>query len=174
MLFSLLSKNNRVTGSPRKFQPVLYMGKGSISFEDKVSVGLFSSPGFWSTYCYIESRSRDASVTIGKNTWINNGFSAIAAKKSIRIGCNCLIGIDVSIYDSNFHDLDPLKRHSGGTARVGDVEISDNVFIGSKVLILKNTKIGEGCVIAAGSVVSGVFPPNCLVGGNPASFIREL
>tara|TARA_R110002110_G_scaffold281153_2_gene495750 strand:+ start:1141 stop:1734 length:594 start_codon:yes stop_codon:yes gene_type:complete len=172
--FNLLSTNDQVTGSPNNSQPVLYLGKGSIYFEKNVKIGISSSPGYWSTYCYLESRSETASISIGENTWINNGFSAISEKKSIKIGCNCLIGIDVSIYDSDFHDLNPLKRHGGGNVRAGDVEIFDNVFIGSRVTILKNTKIGQGCAIAAGSVVSGVFPSNCLIGGNPASYIKKL
>jgi acetyltransferase-like isoleucine patch superfamily enzyme len=172
--FSLLSTNDRVSGKPHRNQPVQYLGAGTISFAENVKIGVYASPGFWSTYCYIESRGRTASIHVGKNTWINNGFSAIAEKRSIKIGENCLIGHDVFIIDSNFHCLDPVARHRGGHVSVGDVEIMNNVFIGSRVTILKNTRIGSGSVVAAGSLVSGHFPSNCVIAGNPALVIRQL
>jgi maltose O-acetyltransferase len=48
------------------------------------------------------------------------------------------------------------------------------VWIGDRVLILKGSEIGEGCVVAAGAVVSGKFPPDVLIGGVPAKIIRTL
>lgn len=172
--FLLLSTNSRVVGHPMRIQPVYYAGRGSICFGSDVKIGVNSSPGFWSTYCYIDSRDVNASITIGNRTWINNGFSAIAEKCKIQIGFNCLIGHDVTIYDSDFHSLNPSDRHCGGPIRVGDVIISDNVFIGSRATILKNTRIGSGSVVGAGAVVSGEFPANCLIAGNPAVVIRKL
>ena len=172
--FSLLSTNGRVLGRPYKNQPILFSGSGTISFGKGVSIGVFSSPGFWSTYCYLDSRGREASIHIDCNTFINNGFTVISEKSSIRIGKNCLIGHDVVIFDSNFHCLDPSTRHSGGHISVGDVEIAATVFIGSRVTILKNTKIGSGSVVAAGAVVSGDFPSNCVIAGNPAVMIKIL
>ncbi|MCL1485117.1 acyltransferase [Marinobacter sp. M3C] len=172
--FSLLSTNDRIIGRPEKNQPVFFSGLGSITFGKNVKIGVSSSPGFWSTYCYLDSRGAGASINIGSGTWINNGFAAIAEKRTIDIGRRCLIGHDVVILDSNFHSLDPNSRHSGGPVSVGDVIISDNVFIGSRVVILKNTKIGSGSVVAAGAVLAGDFPANCLIAGNPAVVIRNL
>ena len=171
--YSLLSTNEHVLGRPNGFQPIQFMGAGKISFQKNVTIGVARSPGFWSTYCYLESRSSGASIEIGHDTSINNGFSAIAEKCSIKIGSNCLIGHNVVIFDSNFHCLDPDLRHHGGDVSVGDVEIMDNVFIGSLVTILKNTKIGSGSVVAAGSVVSGDFPSNCIIAGNPAVIVSQ-
>jgi carbonic anhydrase/acetyltransferase-like protein (isoleucine patch superfamily) len=172
--FVILSNNERVKGRPRRIQPTLLTGQGSITFEHNVKIGVNSSPGFWSTYCYLDSRGVSARIAIGSNTWINNGFTAIAEKCSIQIGGDCLIGHDVVVLDSNFHSLDPSSRHSGGPVGVGDVVISDNVFIGSRVTILKNTIIGSGSVVGAGSVVSGNYPGNSLIAGNPAVVIRQL
>ncbi len=172
--FSLLSTNSRVYGKPHRSQPVQFLGAGTISFGKNVKIGVHSSPGFWTTYCYLESRGQTATIDIGHNTWINNGFSAIAEKCSIKIGENCLIGHEVFIVDSNFHCLDPRERHSGGHISVGNVDIMDNVFIGSRATILKNTTIGAGSVVAAGAVVSGDFPSNCVIAGNPAIIIRQL
>lgn len=172
--YSILSTNDNVIGRPKRNQPILCGGRGSIKFGNNVNIGVGSSPDFWSSYCYLESRSSDSSIIIGENTSINNGFSAIAEKCSIQIGRGCLIGHKVVVFDSNFHSLDPKTRHSGGAVAVGDVVICDNVFIGSRVTILKNTRIGSGSVVGAGSVVSGDYPENCLIAGNPAVVVRQL
>ncbi len=53
-----------------------------------------------------------------------------------------------------------------------DVEINDFVWFGSRVIILPGTKIGEGVVVQAGSVVHGNIPDYAVVGGNPATVIK--
>lgn len=54
------------------------------------------------------------------------------------------------------------------------VYIGDKVWIGFNVIILKGVDIGEGAVVAAGSVVTKNVPEWTLVGGNPAKVIRQL
>lgn len=51
------------------------------------------------------------------------------------------------------------------------VTIGNNVFIGTKAIILKGTTIGDNCIIGAGSVVKGVFPEGVVIAGNPAKVI---
>jgi maltose O-acetyltransferase len=152
----------------------LLLGSGTITFQANVRIGVSTSPRFWSSECYIEARSSSAKVEIGQNTWINNGFSAISESSSIFIGKDCLIGHDVFIIDSNFHELDPGKRHIGVKSISQRVHIGNNVFIGSQATILKNSYIGDGSVVAAGAVVSGTFPARSLLAGNPARLIRVL
>ena len=53
-----------------------------------------------------------------------------------------------------------------------DVEIGDFVWIGTKVTILPGTKIGEGAIIQAGSVVHGEIPPYAIAGGNPCKVFK--
>lgn len=48
------------------------------------------------------------------------------------------------------------------------VLIADFVWIGAHVILLPGTKIGEGAIIQAGSVVHGEIPPMAIAGGNPA------
>lgn len=60
----------------------------------------------------------------------------------------------------------------GGKSK--DVIINDNVFIGSKVSIMKGVTIGKNSVIANGSVVFDDVPENSIVRGNPAVFYKKL
>jgi len=53
------------------------------------------------------------------------------------------------------------------------VVIGNDVFIGDSVLIVGNVRIGDGAVIAAGSVVVKDVEPFCVVGGNPAKIIKK-
>lgn len=53
------------------------------------------------------------------------------------------------------------------------MKIGNKVWIGTNSIILKDTIIGDNCIIAANSVVKGVFPENCLIGGNPAKILRK-
>lgn len=53
-----------------------------------------------------------------------------------------------------------------------DVKIGNYVWIGSRVTILPGTELGDGCVVQAGAVVSGRFPANAVIGGNPAKIFR--
>jgi maltose O-acetyltransferase len=150
-------------------------GRGKITFGRNVRIGVQTSPGFWTGYTYLECRRPDSEIRIGDETIINNGFSVIAETTSVIIGRDCLIGHDVYIIDSDFHPLDPQKRrgHTSETQR-RKVQVGNNVFIGAYCAILKGTVIGHDCVVGAGSVVSGVFPENCLIAGNPARIIRQL
>ena len=54
------------------------------------------------------------------------------------------------------------------------VIINKNAWIGERSLILKGSEIGENSIIGAGSVVSGVVPPNVVYAGNPAKKVKEL
>lgn len=165
----------RYSGSePICAQPVLLMNNGQVSVGTSVTFGFHRSPGFWNTYAFVDCRSSEASIIFGKDIHINNGFSVICTKTTITIGDNCLIGPDVTIMDSDFHAIDPEARQSNASPRAAPVTIGDNVFIGSKCIILKGSVIGSHSVVGAGAVVSGKFPEKSLIGGNPAVLIRTL
>lgn len=60
------------------------------------------------------------------------------------------------------------QQHIGGI-----IIIEDDVWIGSNAVILKDVKLGKGCVIAAGAVVTKDVEPYTIVGGVPAKKIAE-
>lgn len=107
----------------------------------------------------------------------NSGFSGVqvCCTNSITIGRNVWVGVNVTIYDTDFHPIDPYERLKLDTsAKSGDVIIDDGVWIGANAMILKGVHIGKGSVIAAGSVVTKDVPEFTVFGGNPAKLIREI
>ena len=88
------------------------------------------------------------------------------------MGDNTLIGQYVTIMDFEAHGIDPNKRRQLG--EIGKIRIGKNVWIGNNVTILKNTFIGDNSVVAAGAVVSGVFPSDVVIGGIPAKIIKYI
>ena len=161
------------TGDCIKSQPVLFMGSGSVALGNNNVFGYFQSPLYYTGYCYIEARNKDAVIHIGNNNHFNNNFSIIAEHGEIRIGDNCLIGTNVSIINSDFHPISIKERHSG-TQKSKDVITGNNVFIGSNVSICKGVSVGDNAVIANGSVVFDDVKANTIVKGNPAIFYKEI
>jgi acetyltransferase-like isoleucine patch superfamily enzyme len=109
-----------------------------------------------------------AQLLIGDRVFLNQGV-VIAAKESIEIGDDTLIGDFSAIYDSNYHQLDPSHPD-----KPRPVTIGKNVWLGSGVLVLPGSRIGDHTVVAARSVVKGNLPPRVLAAGNPAVVVREL
>ena len=163
-----------IDGRLVRYQPVLAIGDGRVEVEGKVRVGVFPSPQFLSSYAHVEARYAGSRIVIGDETWISNGFSAIAEYSSIKIGRRCLIGSNVEIVDSDFHGLAVKDRYRSDPSWCRPVRIGDDVFIGAGVRILKGVTIGDGAVVAAGAIVTGDVPPLGVVGGNPARVIRML
>jgi maltose O-acetyltransferase len=107
-------------------------------------------------------------LTVGKNSRVIGAH--IDARHLISIGENVQIGPYTVILDSDFHDV---KDHFGeGSAQA--VYIEDDVWIATRVIILKGTRIGKGAVIAAGAVVTKDVPPYCVAGGVPARVIKKI
>ncbi len=106
----------------------------------------------------------------------NVGISGVSiyCSKSIFIGENVLIGVNVYIWDTDFHSVNSTERLSIGKdiPNTAPIRIEKNVFVGANSIILKGVTIGEGSVIAAGSVVSKNVPPMQIWGGNPIQFIK--
>lgn len=171
--FRVLSTCSQIIGSPKRLTPTLIVGKGKICFGDRVTIGVKSSPLHLSTYCYIDSRNADSVISIGSSVYINNNACIISEGEGIFIGDNCLIGTNFSVYDSDFHDLHPLRRINGKSV-TKKVIIERNVFIGSNVTILKGVTIGENSVIGSNSLVSKSLPANVVAAGNPCKELKNL
>lgn len=113
-------------------------------------------------------------ISIGENVGISG--TTIYSMSSITIGDNCVIGANCKIIDNDFHPLNPIKRLNECYLDIvkKPIVIGNNCFIGMNSIILKGTFIGDNCVVGAGSVVSGIFPKNVVLAGNPAQVIKSL
>lgn len=170
--FRVLSDRSNCKSRAHVIQPVLTIGKGDFKF-GSCRLGNWPSPFYFSGYIHIEARSQSASIFIEDGVHINNNATIIAERCSIHIESNTLIGVEFTVYDSDFHELNPEKRMNGAPS-CASVRIGRNVFIGSRVLVLKGVHIGDDSVIAAGTVVTKDVPPRSVVAGNPGKIIRVL
>jgi acetyltransferase-like isoleucine patch superfamily enzyme len=162
-----------VSGSPILQQPVLFLGDGAIVLGEDVEFGWPTSKSFYTGYCHLEAMARESVIEIGEGAQINNNAFIKSEGPGIRIGAKALLGSEITIYDSDFHDLRPRRRR-GGRPQMAAVELCDNVFIGDRVLILKGTSIGANSVVGAGSVVTNSIPAGVIAAGAPARVIREI
>jgi acetyltransferase-like isoleucine patch superfamily enzyme len=109
----------------------------------------------------------NAHIHIGNGTYINRN-TLLVAEQEITIGQDCKISWDVVIMDTDQHPLNaPITIRK-------PVHIQDKAWIGCRSIILKGVTIGEGAVIAAGSVVTKDVPPYTIFGGTPARYITDV
>jgi maltose O-acetyltransferase len=172
--FFCLVSENRPSVKGLLHQPAQFMGRGRIEFSPSANLGYKNSPGFFSTYAYLEARNSGATIRIGEGTWINNGFCAICEHTSIQIGARCMIGPNCTIYDSDFHGVRLQDRLTSDPSAAAAVHIADDVFIGANCTVLKGVRIGARAVIAAGSMITRDVPADTIAGGNPAKIIRPI
>ncbi len=125
-------------------------------------------------------------ITIGNNSYVGDG-SRIWSGEKITIGNDVLIAHNVNVIDTQAHELDASERSQrylelikkGPWANKGSIEtkaitIHNNAWISFNVIILKGVTIGEGAVVAAGSVVTKDVAPYTMVAGNPAVFVKKV
>ncbi len=110
-------------------------------------------------------------IEVGKGFFANFGLTVLDEAR-VKLGDNCLIGPNVSIYTA-CHPTLPSERNTGKEWALG-VTIGDSCWIGGSVTILPGVKIGEGCTIGAGSVVTKDIPPLSVAVGNPCKVIKTL
>jgi len=97
--------------------------------------------------------------------------SRIVAIQRIGIGQGAMIGAGCLICDSDMHEI-PLGSPNGVSTK--PIVVGPRVFIGAQSIILKGVEIGQGSVVAAGSLVTKSMLSNSLVGGNPAKVIKTF
>ena len=129
--------------------------------------------------------------SIGDNTKIG---TFVEIQKNANVGKDCKIQSHtficegVTIEDNVFvghgvvfiNDRYPRATNAGGGLqteadwKVEPTVVKKGASIGSGVTILSNVTIGENAIVGAGSLVTKDVPPNTIVAGNPAKFIRQV
>lgn len=162
--------------------------RGDRSFAGRVRIGIDSMIGGSLVF-----ESDQGEVDIGDRTFINSG-SRLICRDSIRIGSDVTIAWGCTIYDHNSHSLDWRARADDIAQQLADVRagrnfihgkhwetvkargivIEDKAWLGFNVTVLNGTRIGEGAIVGACSVVRDDVPPWTVVCGNPAVPVRTL
>lgn len=124
--------------------------------------------------CSFSLIQRGAVIELGDHSSFSG--TVMCAATRITIGKHVMIGANCTLSDTDFHPLLPEQRriHRTRGAAARPIIIEDDVFIGTQAIILKGTHLGAGCVVGAGAVVSGTFPPRSVIVGSPAVVVKQL
>ena len=127
----------------------------------------------------------EADLIIGDDVYIGDDC-LISCAQRIEIGRLAMLAHGVQIFDNNSHPVDPilreqdymtiLGRRSGPRPLIASapIWIGERVWIGFNAIVTKGVRIGDGSIVAAGSVVTTDVPPYRIVAGNPAKVVRKL
>jgi len=105
-------------------------------------------------------------IRIGNGNYFNRNVM-IDACGAVEIGDENMFGPDIYITDSN-HLFNPGVTSKAQPMDRGTVRIGNRCWIGAKAIILKDVELGDGSVVAAGSVVTRSVVPGQVVAGIPA------
>ena len=115
------------------------------------------------------------------------GGTKLWASEKILIGDHVLIAHNCNIFDNDTHPIDYLERREDAeniifkamrvhfpSLKTRQVTINNDAWIGCNSIILKGVTIGEGAIVAAGSVVTQDVMPWTVVAGNPAKVVKKI
>jgi len=114
---------------------------------------------------------KEGLLEIGSCVFYNNNCS-LSSMGRIKIGDNCLFGENVHIYDHN-HKYDHLSLTNQNDFAIGSVNIGNNVWVGSNVVILKGVTIGNNVVIGANNLIYFNVADNSVVLNNSTVCIKR-
>lgn len=144
---------------------IIYKLKGDFyTWRAKHRLGSYGDHLRVNTNCSLSSN-----VFVGSHVNFNkvdiNGSGKVTIGNYFHSGFGCLIETQSHNYEGETIPYDKTFRRY-------EVHIKDFVWFGDRVLICGNVTIGEGAIIAAGSVVVKDVPDYAIVGGNPAKVIK--
>jgi acetyltransferase-like isoleucine patch superfamily enzyme len=163
--------------------PQMISAGRSVVIEDSVTIDALSKWGvilgdnvtiakFTTIQCTGVIRSIGFGLRIGSNSAVG-AYSFIGAQGGIKIGNDVIMGPRVSFHAEN-HKYDDSQKpiRLQGESRRGIV-VEDDCWIGAGSIILDGVKIGTGCIVAAGSIVTKDVPAYSIVAGSPARIIKH-
>jgi acetyltransferase-like isoleucine patch superfamily enzyme len=132
---------------------------------------------------FVGANSRISNSSLGDHTYLNTETKISSAKigKYCSVGSNVRIGI--GSHPTNMVSTHPCFYANNKGFRTfadkmyyfeeeGTINIGNDVWIGSDVAILNNVNVGDGVIIAMGSIVTKDVPDYAIVGGIPAKVIK--
>ncbi|MFD2145315.1 acyltransferase [Mucilaginibacter antarcticus] len=143
------------------------LSDNGITFGDNVSIARDSI-----IFCTGVIAHRGIGITIGNRTGIG-ARAFLGGQGGINIGDDVITGPNLQVFSENhnFADINHNIKDQGVTKQA--VSIGNNCWLGGGVTVLAGVTLGDGCVVAAGSVVNQSFPLNSIIAGIPAKLIKS-
>jgi virginiamycin A acetyltransferase len=116
----------------------------------------------------IKPAGGNGDLVLGSHVYLNSGC-VLYTGNGVIIGDDVLVAANCTFASSNHEFADPSRpiRLQGFRPSRGGIVIGNDVWIGSNTVLLDGSRIGDGAVIAAGSIVRGNVEPYAICGGNP-------
>lgn len=110
-------------------------------------------------------------IELGENFYMNVNC-VILDEGKVTFGNNVFVAPNCAFYTAG-HPFD-VEQRNRGLEYAKPITVGNNVWIGGNTIVLPGVKIGDNCVIGAGSVVTKDIPANSLGVGNPCKVIRAI
>jgi maltose O-acetyltransferase len=115
---------------------------------------------------------RPGRVLINRGTFVNQRCFFENNHGTITVGENCSVGMEVMFWTGK-HAMGPAHRRAG-PLKEASIRVGNGCWIGMRAVVLGGVTIGDGCVIAAGAVVTRDCEPDGMYAGIPARRVKDL
>lgn len=125
----------------------------------------------------------DGRAAFGERVYIGDG-AIVSARRMVEVGDGSLLAHGAQVFDNDTHPLDAHEReaHFRSILKIGPrrdfdiptaaVSIGRRCWLGFSAAVMKGVTLGEGCIVAAGAVVTSSAPAGATLAGNPARPVR--
>lgn len=161
-------------------RPAMFrFGFTKVFCKDPSRSSILSIEGILNLYGDEVSFGSESSLTIRhgatltfKGNFYNTSALNLDCHEYIELGKGMIVSWNTFIMDGDSHNI--LDLRAGKTkSSVKPIIIGDRVWMGMNSVILKGAQIGDGCIIAANAVVSGIHSKNLLLAGCPAKELNN-
>lgn len=146
----------------KKYSRTIITIKGSVILNGRCSLGHGS----------VLSVQKGARVTFGDN-FCNTAEGKIVCKSNITFGNNVMTSWETLIMDTDWHSIQNTQTNEVYSCSK-PIVIGDNVWIGTRCIILKGSIIPNGCVVGANTLCTKQFiEEDSVIAGNPAKVCKK-
>jgi len=157
-------------GSRLRASRIILLNRGRISLGDNVTLG--SYPDGTAYTCSLRTYYPEARIEIGDHCLLNG--AVLHANCHITMGNRVLLGPGVILVDNDSHPPVSSDERYGGRPPEAPIHLKDRVWIGMRSTVMKGVTVGEGTIVAAGSVVTKDLPANVIAAGIPARALKAV